>query len=126
MIRRPPTSTLFPYTTLFRSDGRRYLGIVQASDFVKDGHDEDRHDHHREHQEDRGHDRSPYPPGARQASHDSEQQHRKDSAEHNAYHQALGLVPRPWTEGLRGQAVLTLASVAFINRQWRAKNKRHH
>src|SRR2546425_5049844 len=24
MIRRPPRSTLFPYTTLFRSDGRRY------------------------------------------------------------------------------------------------------
>src|SRR6266571_1824815 len=25
MIRRPPRSTLFPYTTLFRSDGRRLL-----------------------------------------------------------------------------------------------------
>src|SRR3712207_8275928 len=25
MIRRPPRSTLFPYTTLFRSDGRRPL-----------------------------------------------------------------------------------------------------
>src|SRR2546430_13616019 len=25
MIRRPPRSTLFPYTTLFRSLGRRYL-----------------------------------------------------------------------------------------------------
>src|SRR3712207_7755215 len=25
MIRRPPRSTLFPYTTLFRSDGRRGL-----------------------------------------------------------------------------------------------------
>src|SRR5687768_18359832 len=24
MIRRPPRSTLFPYTTLFRSGGRRY------------------------------------------------------------------------------------------------------
>src|SRR3712207_7882693 len=24
MIRRPPRSTLFPYTTLFRSDGRRH------------------------------------------------------------------------------------------------------
>src|SRR3712207_8448538 len=24
MIRRPPRSTLFPYTTLFRSDGRLY------------------------------------------------------------------------------------------------------
>src|SRR5689334_23988915 len=26
MIRRPPRSTLFPYTTLFRSRGRRALG----------------------------------------------------------------------------------------------------
>src|SRR3712207_7766667 len=25
MIRRPPRSTLFPYTTLFRSDRRRYV-----------------------------------------------------------------------------------------------------
>src|SRR5256885_3151117 len=25
MIRRPPRSTLFPYTTLFRSAGRRYI-----------------------------------------------------------------------------------------------------
>src|SRR2546430_12235258 len=25
MIRRPPRSTLFPYTTLFRSDARRFL-----------------------------------------------------------------------------------------------------
>src|SRR5262249_62062120 len=26
-IRRPPTSTLFPYTTLFRSPGRRIEGV---------------------------------------------------------------------------------------------------
>src|SRR2546427_7864304 len=26
MIRRPPRSTLFPYTTLFRSGGEAYLG----------------------------------------------------------------------------------------------------
>src|SRR5258705_4373806 len=26
MIRRPPRSTLFPYTTLFRSDARRWRG----------------------------------------------------------------------------------------------------
>src|SRR3712207_7485905 len=34
MIRRPPTSTLFPYTTLFRSRilaGAREAGIVQIS-----------------------------------------------------------------------------------------------
>src|SRR3712207_7583534 len=28
MIRRPPRSTLFPYTTLFRSLSSRYLAIV--------------------------------------------------------------------------------------------------
>src|SRR5581483_12307011 len=30
MIRRPPGSTLFPYTTLFRSQHRRGLGIHSA------------------------------------------------------------------------------------------------
>src|SRR3712207_9258808 len=28
MIRRPPRSTLFPYTTLFRSDGRRAAALT--------------------------------------------------------------------------------------------------
>src|SRR5690349_24237207 len=28
MIRRPPRSTLFPYTTLFRSPSRSYLGLT--------------------------------------------------------------------------------------------------
>src|SRR3989441_9865619 len=28
MIRRPPRSTLFPYTTLFRSRGRSHLAVV--------------------------------------------------------------------------------------------------
>src|SRR3712207_9432696 len=35
MIRRPPRSTLFPYTTLFRSDvaaGQRQLGVVLGAD----------------------------------------------------------------------------------------------
>src|SRR2546425_5311780 len=30
MIRRPPRSTLFPYTTLFRSSGRRVSGAGRA------------------------------------------------------------------------------------------------
>src|SRR5256885_7015259 len=30
MIRRPPRSTLFPYTTLFRSPNRRRLGDARA------------------------------------------------------------------------------------------------
>src|SRR3712207_7522929 len=32
MIRRPPRSTLFPYTTLFRSDGRRARGVRGTAD----------------------------------------------------------------------------------------------
>src|SRR3712207_6873619 len=32
MIRRPPRSTLFPYTTLFRSDPDRFYLPVQAID----------------------------------------------------------------------------------------------
>src|SRR5690242_21413615 len=31
MIRRPPRSTLFPYTTLFRSSARDLEGIVRCS-----------------------------------------------------------------------------------------------
>src|SRR3712207_8792060 len=32
MIRRPPRSTLFPYTTLFRSDERRQLAHDEPAD----------------------------------------------------------------------------------------------
>src|SRR3712207_6975551 len=51
MIRRPPRSTLFPYTTLFRSDlcspdqaggGRGEGGVVAARDEVGDEVDRDR------------------------------------------------------------------------------------
>src|SRR3712207_7783268 len=37
MIRRPPRSTLFPYTTLFRSPGRivfRFLDFLSVSNFL--------------------------------------------------------------------------------------------
>src|SRR5690348_18128600 len=36
MIRRPPRSTLFPYTTLFRSDIRHVLGdtFMLSADFI--------------------------------------------------------------------------------------------
>src|SRR5256885_8906835 len=34
MIRRPPRSTLFPYTTLFRSDAERLAGIELQGDVV--------------------------------------------------------------------------------------------
>src|SRR3712207_7187835 len=35
MIRRPPRSTLFPYTTLFRSDGRVPPGLVDRLRVVR-------------------------------------------------------------------------------------------
>src|SRR2546429_9982108 len=36
MIRRPPRSTLFPYTTLFRSrDGRRLVGLAALQRLVE-------------------------------------------------------------------------------------------
>src|SRR3712207_9417381 len=41
MIRRPPRSTLFPYTTLFRSDGAEQLQpshIVAVVDVARDQH----------------------------------------------------------------------------------------
>src|SRR2546422_1469062 len=40
MIRRPPRSTLFPYTTLFRSRGIELVGVHEAEDSpVPDRHD---------------------------------------------------------------------------------------
>src|SRR3712207_9435450 len=37
MIRRPPRSTLFPYTTLFRSESLRQVGVREELDAVGDG-----------------------------------------------------------------------------------------
>src|SRR3712207_8664277 len=34
MMRRPPRSTLFPYTTLFRSEGERPVAIVTDRDII--------------------------------------------------------------------------------------------
>src|SRR5258708_14171043 len=43
MIRRPPRSTLFPYTTLFRSDNPpRYWPIVRGKDASHAGNGRDR------------------------------------------------------------------------------------
>src|SRR5690348_17687025 len=49
MIRRPPRSTLFPYTTLFRSDGRSVLiaaGIAQEEFQVRFRKDRERSEEH--------------------------------------------------------------------------------
>src|SRR5438067_6693538 len=44
MMRRPPRSTLFPYTTLFRSDFAcaQHVFILLAEVLADDGHDADR------------------------------------------------------------------------------------
>src|SRR3712207_8626567 len=39
MIRRPPRSTLFPYTTLFRSAGRSGYAVTVSPAQVSSGHD---------------------------------------------------------------------------------------
>src|SRR5690348_18104391 len=36
MIRRPPRSTLFPYTTLFRSAPHRHLGQLQSGQIERE------------------------------------------------------------------------------------------
>src|SRR2546425_5232109 len=38
MIRRPPRSTLFPYTTLFRSRRRLYVGLARQGRLPGDRH----------------------------------------------------------------------------------------
>ena len=40
MIRRPPGSTLFPYTTLFRSHEQAALAQEEAADVDQDQHQE--------------------------------------------------------------------------------------
>src|SRR5438477_9022196 len=44
MIRRPPRSTLFPYTTLFRSHQAR-RAEAQRADVSPGGHEDPRHHH---------------------------------------------------------------------------------
>src|SRR5439155_24101862 len=39
MLRRPPRSTLFPYTTLFRSVGIRGMGACHGCRFVRQSYD---------------------------------------------------------------------------------------
>src|SRR5688572_32700456 len=43
MIRRPPRSTLFPYTTLFRSRLQKPLSPVQLSQYVVENSDIDKY-----------------------------------------------------------------------------------
>src|SRR3712207_9514593 len=38
MIRRPPRSTLFPYTTLFRSGGKNHRSDLSSGILIKDNH----------------------------------------------------------------------------------------
>src|SRR5437667_4032472 len=43
MIRRPPRSTLFPYTTLFRSPSRAHLDVDEVQHPEEDAHAHERH-----------------------------------------------------------------------------------
>src|SRR5687768_18201275 len=43
MVRRPPRSTLFPYTTLFRSDADPVAGVGQQGDGSLEGRLVERH-----------------------------------------------------------------------------------
>src|SRR5256885_11129661 len=43
MIRRPPRSTLFPYTTLFRSADASEVGVLRLDDATLDGEPPTRH-----------------------------------------------------------------------------------
>src|SRR5256885_11801775 len=36
MIRRPPRSTLFPYTTLFRSQQKNFRGVIRVGNLDED------------------------------------------------------------------------------------------
>src|SRR5436305_6037150 len=49
MIRRPPRSTLFPYTTLFRSAGRRPCTRVPSGNYKRAGRARLRHARSEEH-----------------------------------------------------------------------------
>src|SRR5687768_18532076 len=50
LVRRPPRSTLFPYTTLFRSDGADWIRRIDRSDRAElDGTDRPRRRQHRTH-----------------------------------------------------------------------------
>src|SRR3984893_2978812 len=57
MIRRPPRSTLFPYTTLFRShqDGDREYARRDHSPHRIDAHDRQRSEEHTSELQSRGH-----------------------------------------------------------------------
>src|SRR5439155_7267872 len=59
MIRRPPRSTLFPYTTLFRSQARRHLEHVLHGDggveWAARGHHRARSEEHTSELQSRGH-----------------------------------------------------------------------
>src|SRR3712207_7182586 len=78
MIRRPPRSTLFPYTTLFRSqrgEGAEDRGDADRQRQARGG--EAAEDHHEEHREDRQRDRLGARDVGRSEEHTSELQSRQ-------------------------------------------------
>src|SRR6266508_6260512 len=55
MIRRPPRSTLFPYTTLFRSSGAPLCGASDVCTGLKEFIEEKRSEEHTSELQSRGH-----------------------------------------------------------------------
>src|SRR5256885_9296350 len=77
MIRRPPRSTLFPYTTLFRSDLRQRLrrGERQDRHLVRERRSGEEDDRARDRRSKRcSHPRGTIAPGSRSEEHTSELQ----------------------------------------------------
>src|SRR2546428_2305209 len=76
MIRRPPRSTLFPYTTLFRSEGETRRTLQPARGQAVDGHGLEQLSIFREPSDDYG--AGAQPMGDRSEEHTSELQSRSD------------------------------------------------
>src|SRR3712207_7346959 len=79
MIRRPPRSTLFPYTTLFRSAHARRREQRVA---IEERRDEDGADHDPDDREQHGDARAPDGPAPRQPSHDGDRKSTRLNSSH--------------------------------------------
>src|SRR5208337_3041241 len=100
--------------------------VVEGSDFVEDWHQVNRRNHNYDDQECVGHASTPDPPGARQLSHDTEQQRHQYAAEYEVYGQVLKLIAHPGAEGLRGQSILVFAEIIFIHAERKGQNGAHN
>src|SRR5688572_31998927 len=86
MISRPPRSTLFPYTTLFRSEERRHRHLGERVD-----EDEERHQGLGEQARprDRHAERDPHHRGQRERAHDLDGREDRKSTRLNSSHSQI-------------------------------------